>query len=181
MGPAGLGFPIGSMSQYTSSMPQPSDCHQMSGYDLMAQSHHHHHHSFPGSFQSQAPIHHHPSAASQNLHPMSAFPDYSKQSEEYSKAMHSMTDAHFAKSAGGASIPSNATASMLDCYAKLNPETNNNWNHNYAGNSSAAYPPSAVTSGASSAANAQNTLCHIPTPADYGHSGGYGINIGQNF
>lgn len=162
MGP-GLAFP---MSQYPSGMGQGNDCHQL-GYDLS-----HHPHSFANSFPNHPNAHH---AATTTAHGMTPF----SQSEEYSKAMHSMAMGeghHFGKAAtattGSAVAANPGTAAMIDCYAKLAvPEANNNWNHESYANANAG-PYVGSSSGA-------NPLCHGPV-ADYSHHQ-YGINIGHNF
>lgn len=174
-------FPMTSMSQYPSGMPQPNDCHQMSSYELMAAQSHHH--SFASSFNNHSSINAHHSAA-QGIHGMS-FSDYGKQSEEYAKAMQS-SEGHFPKAAP-ATAPNPSASAMIDCYAKLGvPEANNNWNHQSYG----ASAPSASNAGSSYSAlhptgsaatpNGNNSLCHVPPGVDYSaHQ--YGINIGHNF
>lgn len=169
-GPGGLSFP---MSQYPAGMghQSSSDCHQI-GYDL---SHHHHQSSFiHNSFANHPNAHQ--SAAAAAAHGMTPFPDYGKQSsEEYSKAMHSMAAVgseghHFAKAA---TATGSSSATMIDCYAKLAPEANNNWNHHqsYANTTTPAnpgpYPSSAAANG---------SLCQ----SDFSNHH-YGINIGHNF
>lgn len=166
---AGLAFPI---SQYPSGMPQSNDCHQL-GYDLISQSHHHAH-TFANSFPNHPHAHHSSGMAS--------FSDYGKQSEEYSKVMHSMATSeghHFAKAAtattAGSATTNPGTASMIDCYTKLAvPEANNNWNHqSYAASGPPATNPGAPYGSSSSSVN--------PFPVTDYSSHQYGINIGPNF
>lgn len=166
---SGLSFPISSMSQYSSGMPpQSNDCHQMSGYDLISQSHHHH--SFANSFQNHSSHH-----AGMGIGP---FSEYGKQSEEYSKAMHSMVATtagpeghHFAKAATATTAVGNSN-STVDCYSKLGAEANNNWNHQGYGASTSLAPPNPAIS-----YSAVGVTGGSANPHDYSHQYGLGHNF----